>query len=140
MSRPNVSVGHICLEVSNLAKAKGFYEPLLGQLGFKVILSDKDTMGMSNGAFAIWLNMVESKRVERRPPTGEEFVIADHFALLVNDRKTVNDVAKFMENSGFKPLFPPEEHPEFTKGYYSTSFCDHDNNVIEFYTLGKPRA
>lgn len=140
MSRPNVSIGHICLEVSNLAQAKGFYEPLLMQLGFKIILADKDTVGMSNGAFAIWLNRVESKRVERKPPTGEEFVVADHFALLVEDRETVNEVTEFMENAGFKPLLPPEEHPEFTKGYYSTSFCDHDNNVIELYTIGKPTA
>ena len=130
-------VGHICLEVSDLNKANGFYVPLLERLGFKVILADKDTIGVSNGTFAVWLTRVESKRVERKPPTGEEFVVADHFALLVANRNTVNEVAKAMEGSGFKPLFPPEEHPEFTQGYYSASFCDNDNNVIELYAIEK---
>ncbi len=139
ITKPNVTVGHICLEVSDLAKAKGFYLPLLELLGFKVILADKDTIGVGNGAFAIWLNRVESKRVERKPPTGEEFVVADHFALLVDNRKAVNEAAKFMESSGFEPLFPPEEHPEFREGYYSTSFCDPDNNVIEFYVIEKSK-
>jgi catechol 2,3-dioxygenase-like lactoylglutathione lyase family enzyme len=139
-ARPRVNVGHICLEVSDLDKAKGFYVPLLERLGFKVILSDKDTIGVSNGAFALWLTGVESKRVERKSPTGEEFVVADHFALLVENRKAVNDVAKFMDSSGFKPLFPPEDHPEFREGYFSTSFCDNDNNVIEFYVIEKSEA
>lgn len=136
-AKPKVSLGHICLEVSSLPKAKGFYVPLLERLGFNVILADKDTIGLGNGAFAIWLTRVESKRVRRKPPTGNEFVVADHFALLVEDRKVVDDVAKLMKNSGFKALFPPEEHPEFRKGYYSASFCDNDNNVIEIYTFEK---
>lgn len=32
-------------------------------------------------------------------------------------------------------MFPAEDHPEFVAGYYSVSFCDPDNYVVEFYVV-----
>ena len=127
----NVSVGHVCIEVSNIVRSKGFYEPLLKGLGFQVIMDEKDSIGFRSGLLSIFLGQPASKRVERKPPGADEFVIADHVALLVPDRKTVNEVTLTMKKAGFEPLFPPEEHPEFVPGYYSVSFCDSDNYVIE---------
>jgi predicted lactoylglutathione lyase len=60
-------------------------------------------------------------------------VIADHVALLLGGRNDVDIVVAVMKKSGIDPLFPPDEHPEFLPGYYSVSYCDPDNNVLEFY-------
>jgi catechol 2,3-dioxygenase-like lactoylglutathione lyase family enzyme len=134
-SKPKVSVGHICLEVSDLATSRRFYESAFKNLGFKTVLDEEDALGLSNEVFAIFLGKPESPRVKRKPPKDNEFVIADHIAILVPDRNTVDETAKLMEKAGFKSFFPPEEHPEFRPGYYSASLCDPDNNVIEFYTV-----
>jgi len=136
-TKPKVSVGHICIEVSNITRSRKFYELMLKNLGFQMIMEEKDSIGFSNGSLSIFLGQPTSRRVERKAPGADEFVVADHIALLVPDRKTVNEVALVMKNAGFEPLFPAEDHPEFVAGYYSVSFCDPDNYVIEFYVVEK---
>ena len=132
-----VIVGHVGIEAKNLNHSKKFYRTLLGGLGFSVIMDTKDGIGFSNKNFAVWLGEMRDSRVERKAPTGEEFVIADHLAILVQDKKTVYEIEAEMKKNGFEPLFPCEEHPQFEPGYYAVSFCDPDNYVIEIYTRQK---
>jgi predicted lactoylglutathione lyase len=138
-SVPRVSIGHVSLEVSDLVRSRKFYEPALKGLGFKTVLEQADASGYSNQSLSIFLAKPQSPRVQRKPPSEAEFAIAEHFAILLPDRKTVDETTELVENAGFKPFFPPEEHSEFAPGYYSASFCDPDNNVIEFYTIEERR-
>ena len=132
------TVGHVGIEVSSLAKSKKFYSALFGGLGFKVIMDAEDGIGFSNLNFSVWVGELRESRVKRKAPTGEEFVVADHLAILVEDKKAVYDIEKDMKRNGFEALFPCEEHPQFEPGYYAVSFCDPDNYVIEIYTREKP--
>jgi catechol 2,3-dioxygenase-like lactoylglutathione lyase family enzyme len=130
-------VGHVGIEVSNLNNSKKFYKALLRRLGFKIIMDTEDGLGFSNQNFQIWLGELRQSRVKRKSPTGEEFVVADHLAILVQDKEIVDDIAREMKKNGFEALFPCEEHPEFVPGYYAVSFCDPDNYVIEIYVRPK---
>jgi catechol 2,3-dioxygenase-like lactoylglutathione lyase family enzyme len=132
-------VGHVGIEVSNLSSSKKFYEALLAGLGFRVIMDTEEGLGFSNQNFSVWVSALREPRVRRKAPTGEEFVVTDHLAILVQDKKVVYDIEKQMKKKGFKALFPCEEHPEFEPGYYAVSFCDLDNYVIEIYTRQKPK-
>ncbi|HXX88449.1 MAG TPA: VOC family protein [Candidatus Acidoferrum sp.] len=129
-----VIIGHVGIEASSLENARKFYEVLLKALGFRVILDSKESVGFSNGNFQIWLSEPMKQRFKCEAPTGEEFVVSEHVAILVPNRNKVDSVAKKMRDNGFDILFPPEEQPQFTEGYYATSFCDPDNHVIEVYT------
>ncbi len=131
-------VGHVGIEVSNLKSSKKFYKTLLEALGFKIIMDTDDGVGFSNQNFSIWVGELQEPRVKRKAPTGEEFVVADHLAILVQDKKAVYDIEREMKKNGFEALFPCEEHPQFEPGYYAVSFCDLDNYVIEIYTRQKP--
>ena len=131
-------VGHVGIEVSNLKSSKKFYETLLEALGFNTIMDTDDGVGFSNQNFSIWVGELQESRVRRKAPTGEEFVVADHLAILVQDKKAVYDIEREMKKNGFEALFPCEEHPQFEPGYYAVSFCDPDNYVIEIYTRQKP--
>ena len=130
-------VGHVGIEVSNLMNSKKFYMALLEGLGFKVIMDQEDGVGFSNGGFQVWVSESKKPRVEREAPTGEEFVVADHLAILVGDKATVDGVERRMKKDGFEALFPCEEHAQFEPGYYAVSFCDPDNYVVEVYTRPK---
>ena len=132
-------VGHVGIEVSNLNKSKKFYKTLFTGLNFKVIMDNEDGLAFSNQNFQVWVGELKESRVKRKAPTGEEFVVADHLAILVSDKKPVYDIEKTMKKSGFEPLFPCEEHPQFEPGYHAVSFCDPDNYVIEIYTRLKPK-
>ena len=132
-------VGHVGVEVSDLNRSKKFYKALLSGLGFRITMDTKDGMGFSNESFSIWVGELKPPRVKRKAPTGEEFVIADHLAILVPKKETVDDIEKTMKKSGFEPLFPCEEHAQFEPGYYAVSFCDPDNYVIDIYHRANPK-
>ncbi|MDD1775792.1 MAG: hypothetical protein LUP94_00390 [Candidatus Methanomethylicus sp.] len=132
-------IGHVGIEVSKLSISKKFYKILLGAIGFKTIMENEEGIGFSNQSFQVWISELPAPRVLRRPPTGEEFVIADHLAILVQDKGLVEAVEMEMAKEGYKPLFPCEEHPEFEQGYYAVSFCDPDNYVLEIYTRLNPK-
>ena len=132
-------VGHVGIEVSNLSSSKKFYTALLAELGFSVMMDTEDGVGFSNQNFSVWVGALREPRVRRKAPTGEEFVVIDHLAILVQNKKAVHNVEREMKKKGFKALFPCEEHPEFEPGYYAVSFCDPDNYVIEIYTREKPK-
>lgn len=131
-------VGHVGIEVSNLSKSKRFYKALFEGLGFKIIMDTEDGIGFSNQNFQVWVGELRKPRVKREAPTGEEFVVADHLAIFVQDKKSVDAVEREMKRNEFEALFPCEEHPQFEPGYYAVSFCDPDNYVIEIYTRPKP--
>jgi len=136
--RAQAIVGHVGIEVSNLTLSKRFYWTLLSKLGFEVIMENESAVGFSNQTFQIWLAQPEKLRIKRESASEEESIVADHLAILVQDKETVDVADVEMEKDGFKPLFPCEEYPEFCPGYYAVSFNDPDNYVVEVYTRPNP--
>jgi catechol 2,3-dioxygenase-like lactoylglutathione lyase family enzyme len=128
-------LGHVGIEVSDLKKSSKFYEALSEALSLKRLYESKETIGWGNKEFEIWIAVSETPRIKRKPPTGEEMVVSEHLAIYLTDKKLVDAADEVMKKRGFSPLFPPEEHPKFSPGYYSASYCDPDNYVIEIYTL-----
>ena len=128
-----VTLRHICLEIANLDRSMKFYGPLFAATGFTKIMGDKEYAGFSNGAIEWFLCKSRPRRVSRKPPTGQEFVVSEHLAFLLESPKDVDRIAAHMKKAGIEPLFPPEEHPIFSPGFYAASFCDPDQVVIEFY-------
>jgi len=127
-----VRVGHTCLEVFDIAAAKVLCSPIRRNWT-SVILEEGDSVGWRNESFAIFLTKPEARLVSKKMPGEDEFVTADHVAFLLDDRDEVDAMAAFMQKCGFGALFPPEEHTEFVPGYYSVSYSDPDNNVLELY-------
>ena len=128
------SVGHLSIEVSNIKKSKKFYDALAEALDLKIICESNEAIGWGNNEFQIWIGLSKNTRVKREPPTGDEIVVAEHVAIYVHDNDSVDLVKETLLKAGISPLFPPEEHPEFSKGYYSASYCDPENYVIEIFT------
>jgi len=137
-NQAQATVGHVGIEVANLNNSKKFYKTLFNGLGFKVIMNTEDGVAFSNQNFSVWVGELREPRIKRKAPTGEEFVVTDHLAILVQDKKAVYDTEREMKKNGFEALFPCEEHPQFEPEYYAVSFCDPDNYVIEIYTRQKP--
>ena len=100
------------------------------------ILDTEYANGYANKSYQVWLSESDPPRVMRNPPSGEEQMVTEHLAILVSDQETVNAIMAMMMEHGFIPIFPPEEHPQFTPGYArAVSFCDPDNYVFEIYTV-----
>lgn len=135
--KTEATVGHVGIEVTNLERSKKFYKTLFCGLGLKVHMDSKDGLGLGNDSFSVWIGELRESRVRRKAPTGEEFVVADHLAVVVPDKDAVYAIESVMKKGGYNPLFPCEEHPYFEPGYFAASFLDPDNYVIEVYTRKK---
>lgn len=133
-------IGHLGIEVSDVAASRKFYDALFGSLGFRLVGESGEYAGYSDGSTQVWIARSSPRRVLRLPPTGEEEVVSEHVAFLVEGRGEVDRVSSEMERNGFKPLFPPEMHPEFVEGYYAASFEDPDHCVIEVYATDPNRG
>lgn len=124
---------HICLEVSDFKKAMGFWGPLTEAGDFVRGWGDGSTYsGFTNGTMTLFIGESTPRRVRRGAPTGEEFVVSDHIGFSVGRREDVDAIVTAMTRAGFAPLFPPQEYHEFGPGFYAVTYCDPDNNVIEF--------
>lgn len=110
-----------------------FYRPLFTAAGFSPAWTDDKTYGgFRNGSVTLFIGESQPRRVTRQAPTGQEFVVTDHIGLSVARREDIDVLATTMKEAGFAPLFPAQEYPEFGPGFYAITFCDRDNNVLEF--------
>jgi catechol 2,3-dioxygenase-like lactoylglutathione lyase family enzyme len=133
----HVRLAHLGIEVSSLSRSRKFYETLAKAIGLKQVFDSPETLGWSNDELDIWIAVSNESRVTRRPPKGNEEVIAEHAAIYLEDKESVDAADSVMRKGGFPPFFAPEEHPEFSTGYYSATYCDPENYVIEFFTYPK---
>jgi catechol 2,3-dioxygenase-like lactoylglutathione lyase family enzyme len=127
-------IGHIGIEVTSLKQSRAFYTILLEGLRCRLIRDTEHVVGFSHPNFQIWLAQSHPPRITRKAPTGEEFVVADHIAIFVDQKAIIDAIARRMNQEGYVFLFHPDEYPEHKPGYYTVSFCDPDNYVIEIFT------
>jgi|HubBroStandDraft_2_1064218.scaffolds.fasta_scaffold91370_2 catechol 2,3-dioxygenase-like lactoylglutathione lyase family enzyme len=129
---------HLSLEVGDVARTKWFYDRFLGQLGFRRFVEEPGYVAYTDGDLTLWLIKERSPRIRRRAPTGEEEVIAEHLAFHVDSAARVSAIEAALAKSDVYPVFRGEEHPEFRPGYFSATWVDPDQIVLEVYTVETP--
>jgi catechol 2,3-dioxygenase-like lactoylglutathione lyase family enzyme len=126
---------HVSIEVRDLARSSVFYDRFLGRLGFRRFVREADYAGYQGGRLAVWVLQGRPERVRRRPPTGEEEVVAEHLAFWVPSSDEVEAVQRDLERAELYPVFRAAERPEFRPGYVSAAWADPDQTVLEVYTV-----
>ncbi|HKV90119.1 MAG TPA: VOC family protein [Thermoplasmata archaeon] len=126
---------HVSLEVSDVERTSWFYDRFLGEVGFRRFVKDAGYAAYTDGEVTIWLIHERAPRVHRRPPTGEEEVIAEHLAFHVDSPQMVKAIEDRLAKVELYPIFRTEEHPEFRPGYVSATWVDPDQIVLEIYTV-----
>lgn len=133
-------LGHLSFDVTDIIKIREFFDCLLGELGFERRFTMEDAVCYSNPQLDIWFARDQNPRTSRGNPNPDLEVVAEHTAILVSDASKVRDVERAMTAKGFKPLFPAQENPQFTEGYFSACFVGPDNIVFEVYANPKEQA
>jgi len=132
---------HVSLEVTDVARSEWFYDRFLGRLGFRRFVRDAGYLGYTDGTVTVWFVAARTPRVHRKPPTGDEEVVADHLAFEVGSADAVRAFEQELAKSDLVPYFRGEERPEFRPGYFSAIWTDPDQVVLEVYAVGpRPRA
>jgi catechol 2,3-dioxygenase-like lactoylglutathione lyase family enzyme len=130
-----VVLKHVSLEVREVERTKAFHDRFLGSLGLRRFVDDKEYIGYTNGAFTLWFLEGRPSRVKRHPIGGDEEVVAEHLAFEVGSAEEVRTVQSELEGKELYPTFRAEEHPEFTAGYFSATWVDPDEIVLEVYAV-----
>jgi predicted lactoylglutathione lyase len=129
------SVGFISIEVRSVRSSRPFYETLAKALELELVYEEKDYVGWGNKEFHLIISEEDQPRVKRQRPTGKEKLgVADCIGIWLPDKKSVVTVADRMRKGGIEPLYPPEEIKDWGQ-YYTVSFCDPDNFVIEIFHM-----
>jgi catechol 2,3-dioxygenase-like lactoylglutathione lyase family enzyme len=121
---------HIELNVSDLPKSVHFYLTALGPLGFREADSGEDYVRLTNGRDAVIVlcpvSAAHAARGYHRHAIG-----LSHFAVAVETRRTVDDMAAHLGRLGIPLLGDGVVELDYRRGYYTLAFEDPDRMMIE---------
>lgn len=138
-----VRLGHVGIEVTDLRRARGFYDKLLPVLGFRDLGLDwEGWLGYRKGPTYLWITASRPRRARRGPPrvppgdTAE--IISDHLGFKARSPTQVKAIERALRAKGLKPVYTTDSI-DMGKGakYVSCAFEDPDHNVMEVYVLTK---
>ena len=126
------NVQHFEINVSNPARSKDFYEPLLTWMGYERILDEEEVVGWGNGDVQIFL--VKCHERFRESGFHRKRVGLNHIAFRAESKDDVDRFYKhFLVQRRVTVLYDgPREYPEYGPGYYAVYFEDPDRLKLEF--------
>jgi catechol 2,3-dioxygenase-like lactoylglutathione lyase family enzyme len=115
-----MTVAHVAVNVSDWDRAKRFYEPVLGKLGYRIVYEEE-------GALAYFADAVGLDfGIGRREPVG-----GAHVAFECSDRSAVDGFHAAALEAGGRDNGSPGLRPQYDANYYAAYVLDPDGNNIE---------
>src|SRR5262245_14004027 len=113
---------HLALRVSDMRKARDFYQ---GLLGMKTVWEpDPENVYLSSGEDNLALHQIPNAELsEYRQGVGQ---FLDHFGFLVEKPAVVEDIFKKMKAAGIRIIKPVKQHRDGSVSFY---MADPDGNV-----------
>lgn len=143
---PYAQLGHVGIEVSDLAAARRFYDAFLPVIGFRRVPTGSPRwLRYRRRTVTLWLTESHPPRVRRSAPkaprTDEDDPISDHLAFRVRNGREVVLVQASLERRGLQPIYPFEWQPTAGRTWYvSAAWADPDRHVLEVYATFRRRG
>jgi len=121
-------IAHIQLTVTDVARSKQFYKPLLELFEMQVLI-DTDTYFYCIGSrTGIAIGEIDPKHAGDR--FDQRRIGLHHLCLRAREREQIDEIHAFVAALGANVVHPPREDG-FAPGYYSVLFEDPDGIRIE---------
>jgi catechol 2,3-dioxygenase-like lactoylglutathione lyase family enzyme len=115
---------HLALKVTDLARARKFYEELFGM---KVVWEpDPENVYLSSGPDNLALHQIPAADVARYRSAGDQRL--DHLGFIMDSTASVDRLLKQAERFGATIVKPAKQHRD---GSYSFYMTDPDGNVVQ---------
>jgi catechol 2,3-dioxygenase-like lactoylglutathione lyase family enzyme len=130
-------LGHIGVNVCDLAGAKAYYDQLMPLLDFEPFLSAVDqfayrpTRGRP-GTYVFFYPALQKGEYSRHRPG------LQHLAFMVKSRAAVHAVHTKVQELGSVVLLPPQEFPQYHPGYYAMFWQDPEGFMLEVVCHREP--
>jgi catechol 2,3-dioxygenase-like lactoylglutathione lyase family enzyme len=123
-------LGHLGVNVPDLAAAKRYYDQLMPLVGFEPFLDTVDQFafrphGGKPGTFVFFYPATEEGRYSRGR-TGLQ-----HLAFMVKTRSAVHDVHRLVTRLGSEVLHEPQSFPQYPPPYFATFWLDPFGLMLE---------
>jgi catechol 2,3-dioxygenase-like lactoylglutathione lyase family enzyme len=123
-------LGHLGVNVTDLARAKAYYDGLMPLLGFEPFVTDANQFsyrptGGAPGATIFFYAALEAGTYSRHQPG------LQHLAFIVSSRVLVHQVYEWAMAREAEIIAPPQEFPQYHPGYYSTFWYGHERFMLE---------
>jgi catechol 2,3-dioxygenase-like lactoylglutathione lyase family enzyme len=123
-------LGHIGLNVPDLARAREYYDDLMPLVGYEPFFAVDDQFSYQplegKPGTRIFFYGSETAGDYSRLRTGLQ-----HLAFMVKTRAAVETVHAWAVARGDTVLHAPKEFPEYHPGYYATFWLDPDGFMLE---------
>ncbi|MGV9774137.1 VOC family protein [Streptosporangium sp. NPDC003464] len=123
-------LGHIGMNVSDLVRAKAYYDEFLPQVGFESFFAADDEFSYrpadgKPGTYLFFYPAVEDGDYSRHRPG------LQHLAFMVKTRQEVDRLHAWAAGRGATVLHAPREFPQYGPAYYATFWEGPDGVMLE---------
>lgn len=123
-------LGHLGINVGDLAAARAYYGQLLPALGFEAFLDDVDQFaylpeGGKRGTFLFFYPAADER------PYSADATGLQHLAFMVPTRQAVRDVHALALSLGSAEVHAPQEWPQYPPPYFASFWRDPFGITIE---------
>jgi catechol 2,3-dioxygenase-like lactoylglutathione lyase family enzyme len=125
-----VPLGHLGVNVPDLAAAKAYYDVMMPLLGYEEFFSTLDEFSYrpvdnKPGTFLFFYRSAGTGEYSRER-TGLQ-----HLAFIVKSRRAVHEIHDRAVLLGSRVVEPPQEFPQYHPGYYAVFWNDPFGIVLE---------
>jgi catechol 2,3-dioxygenase-like lactoylglutathione lyase family enzyme len=121
-------IDHVSIGVRDLRRAAGFYQAVLGAIGYQRLEDRAHTVGFGKNYPEFWVNLRASM-----PPVAADS--GSHVALRVRATELVDAFHAAALAAGGASDGAPGLRPQHGEGYYAAFIRDPDGNRIEAVTF-----
>ncbi len=130
-------LGHLGLNVPDLARAKDYYDRIMPLLAYEPFFSTPDEFSYkpAGGKVGVYFFFYPATDVGdySRHRTGLQ-----HLAFMVKSRDTVHEVHRAAVALTSEVLHEPREFPQYHPGYYATFWLDPYGHMLEVVCHKQP--
>jgi catechol 2,3-dioxygenase-like lactoylglutathione lyase family enzyme len=120
---------HVSIGVSDIGRAKGFYDAAFKPLGYSCLVNVEGTLGYGAGKAQFWVSQTQ-RPVPSDPASGL------HFCFTAPTRNSVDAFHKAALEAGGTDNGKPGLRPDYGDNYYAAFVIDPDGYRIEAYCGG----
>jgi catechol 2,3-dioxygenase-like lactoylglutathione lyase family enzyme len=119
-------INHVSIGVSDIAKARAFYDAVLPPLGYTRLSSGDASLGYGKESVVLWISRTKSP-VKADPASGL------HFCFDAPNRKSVDAFHKAALATGGRDNGKPGLRADYGDNYYAAFVIDPDGYRLEAY-------
>ena len=125
-----VPIGHLGVNVTDLARSKAYYDDLMPQVGFESFFATDDEFSYrpahgKPGTYLFFYPALEDAEYSRHRPG------LQHLAFIVPTRDAVRAVFEWAKQQGSQAVHQPQEFPQYHPGYFAAFWLDPHGFMLE---------